>query len=358
MKRKGGKGRKVLAAVGIIVVALALVLAVNHNVVRMVFYSIYDPEIKLDVEGDWAGGTAYRNVRYSDVSETDYLNLYVPDSEEPVPLIVMVHGGGFVLNDCESRQAQLFYQYFRDHGYACATVNYRLAQEAPFPAAVEDVKAAVRYLRANADQYGYKADKIAIWGESAGGYLATMATVTTDEEFSSLPFIGEEELDEPVSGKIDLLLDFYGAMSIEPWSERIAAFKELGVPKFILTVSNQWLFEMMKDYPGFETWEDLWIGRNMGGMTEEERLVFTPAYYIGKNLSADSDLDVFILHGDADITVPWTQSQHLYELLCDTIGEEHVRLNYLHNAKHADENMYSDESLSALKEYVDGLLAA
>ena len=53
---------------------------------------------------------------------------------------------------------------------ACASVNYRLAQEAAFPAAVEDCKAAVRYLRANADKYGYNADQITVFGESAGGY--------------------------------------------------------------------------------------------------------------------------------------------------------------------------------------------
>ena len=53
--------------------------------------------------------------------------------------------GGFVYNDSQSRQAQLMYRYFRDHGYACASVNYRLAQEAAFPAGVEDVKSAIRF---------------------------------------------------------------------------------------------------------------------------------------------------------------------------------------------------------------------
>ena len=96
------------------------------------------------MDGEWTGGKSYKNVQYSEVSASDYLNLYVPDDDNPPPLLVLVHGGGFVTNDCESRQAQLMYQYFRDHGWACATVNYRLAQEAFFPAAVEDVKCAVR----------------------------------------------------------------------------------------------------------------------------------------------------------------------------------------------------------------------
>ena len=349
-------GKRVLTVLGVIVLILAVVLIVKHEAVRMLVHSVWEPQTPLNVDGEWTGGTTYKNVQYSDVSETDYLNLYVPDGDDPAPLIVLVHGGGFVLNDCESRQAQLFYQYFRDHGYACATVNYRLAQEAPFPAAVEDVKCAVRYLRANAEKYGYNADHIAIWGESAGGYLATMASVTTDEEFSSLPFIGEEDLDEPVSGKIDVLLNFYGAMVLEPREERLAAFKELDMPGFIVTMSNMWLMDMMKDYPQYESWEDLWLGKNMTEMTEEEKQAFTPAYYVRKNLNDRTDLKVMIWHGDADITVPRTQSEMIYDAYRETIGDGNVQIRIFRNYKHASDKFYTDENLSELEAYLDGAI--
>ena len=192
------KHNKVWIIVCAVLVILAAVLFIERDLVRMVFYSNYDPLNKLDV-ANWQGGKAYMGVQYADVSESDYLNLYVPDGVENPRLIVAVHGGGFVLNDCESRQAQLFYQYFRDHGYAVATVNYRLAKEAVFPAAVQDVKAAVRFLKANAEKYCYNADKVAIWGESAGGYLCVMAGVTAQGEFDDLPFIGEDALETPVT---------------------------------------------------------------------------------------------------------------------------------------------------------------
>ena len=360
MKRKQGGGKKVLAVLGVIVLVLAVVLAVYHETVRVLFYSVVDTPVKLDVSGDWAGGKTYRNVQYADVSETDYLNLYVPDSSEPSPLIVMIHGGGFVSNDCESRQAQLFYQYFRDHGYACATVNYRLAQEAPFPAAIEDVKAAVRYLRANADTYGYNADRIAVWGESAGGYLAVMAGVTTDEEFNSLPFIGEELRSEPVSAKVDVILDFYGATELESTPERRAAFRALDihVPEFGYALANAWLTDAIKDEPEsekFENFEDFWLRKQVSQMTKEERNVFTPAYYVARNLPGRTDLDVLIVHGDADFTVPVSQSWHLYDQLVDTIGEAHVRALYIHNAKHAGDKIYTEENLGAVKAYLDSL---
>ena len=356
--KKSGKGKKILIVVGAIVLALAIVLIVEHEAVRGVFYSNYDPLNKLDVEGEWSGGETYKNVQFSDVSENDYLNLYVPDTEQPAPLIVLVHGGGFVMNDCESRQAQLFYQYFRDHGYACATVNYRLAQEAKFPAALEDVKAAIRFLRANAENYGYNADKLVIWGESAGGYLAVMAGSTTDEEFNSLPFIGEEELAEPVSARVSAIVDFYGVMELETREERKAAFKELGILGFIVNLSNLWLTNSLKDVPDADNVEEFWTGVDMDTATEEEKQQFLPAYYIQKNLGADSDLRVFIRHGDADITVPWPQSQRVYELFSEKLGEDRVEIEYIHNAKHAGEKIYTDEVLGALKQKLDAVTGA
>ena len=63
------------------------------------------------------------------MSPSDYVNTYVFDSEEAPPLYMVIHGGGFVFNDAEARQAQWMYQYFRNHGFACASVNYRLADK-------------------------------------------------------------------------------------------------------------------------------------------------------------------------------------------------------------------------------------
>ena len=354
MKKKRGGGRRALIVVGAILLVLAIVLAVNHEVVRVVFYSNYDPLNKLDV-ANWTGGTTYERVQYAEVSENDYVNLYVPDGDAPAPLLVLVHGGGFVSNDCESRQAQLFYQYFRDHGYACATVNYRLAQEAKFPAAVQDVKAAVRFLKANAQTYGYDASRVIIWGESAGGYLAVMAGVTAEDEFNDLPFIGQDALAEPVTAKVDVVLDYYGAVKLESGADRKAAFRELGVPGFVVDIANSWLSSAIKDMPEFHTCEDAWIGKTFETLSAEENQAVQPLYYAEKNLNADSGLDVLIWHGDADITVPRTQSQLLYELLCEKLGAEHATLEYIHNAKHADEDMYSDASLARVQAYLAGL---
>lgn len=322
---------------------------VYREPIRMIWYSNVDPEQPLHAE-DWTGGKTYQNVQYSAVSATDYLNLYVPDAQTPPPLLVLVHGGGFVLNDCESRQAQLFYQYFREHGWACATVNYRLAQEAVFPAAIEDVKCAIRFLRANADCYGYNAEKIAVWGESAGGYLAVMAGVTTDEEFNSLPFIGETE---PVSAAVDAVVDYYGAVILETKEDRHAAFRALGVPAFVVDVALGWLRDATKDLPWASNCEDAWIGRPIAALSAEERQRIQPLYHAAKNLAPGVGPAFLIRHGDADITVPYTQSEALLETLVAARGEAGADFALVPNARHADEDMYSEAFLREVQSWLE-----
>ena len=355
MKEKK-KARRWPVILGAVLVALALVIGFNFNLIRMIFYSNYDPLNPLNVEGEWAGGTAYRGVQYADVSESDYLNLYVPDGVDAPPLIVAIHGGGFVTNDCESRQAQLFYQYFRDHGYAVATVNYRLAGEAVFPAAVQDVKCAIRFLKANAETYGYDASKVTVWGESAGGYLAVMAGATTDEEFGDLPFIGEDALPEPVSSKVDVVLDYYGAVQLESKAERAAAFAALGVPGFVVDIAGSWLKAPIKDMPWAETCEDAWMGKRFDELTEEENQAVQPMYYVRKNLNGVTPLAMLIWHGDADITVPVTQSQLLYDTLKSQNGADPLTFEIIHNAKHAGEKLYTDESLARVQAFLENAL--
>lgn len=320
-------------------------LAVNYKATRQVFYNLTVPTYDLDESRDWSGGISYVNVPYSDVSSSDYLNLYVPDSHEPPPLYVIIHGGGFIANDAESRQAQLMYRYFRDHGFACATVNYRLAQEAPFPAAVEDCKAAIRFLRAHADEYGYNAERIGVFGESAGGYLAIMCAATNDREFNGLTFIGQDMLGD-VTAKVDVLVDYYGVVEKDMESDLPA----IGLPKFIYDVANSWI---SKDaLGGYEDINSFWLRKNIADMTPEELAVSDPYTYIEENLPEDASLSVWIIHGDCDITVPYLQSARLYDRLTGLLGADRVTYRLIPNMGHASDPLYSDEELGLLEEYL------
>lgn len=346
MKKKG------LIIGGICLAAIAGILGYNHEAVRVVFHNVYSPSVKLDESTQWDGGKSYEKLQYSEVSENDYLDLYVPDSDEPMPLIVMVHGGGFVFNDSQSRQAQLMYRYFRDHGYACASINYRLAQEAAFPAGVEDVKSAIRFLRANAEKYGYDPERFAIWGESAGGYLSVICGASNDEEFNSVPFIGEDE-NNPVSSEVQVILNYYGCME---FGTQAADYKELKIPKVVQWASGLWLTDAIKD-TGYNDVESYWMRKDVNTLTQEEKDIYSPLYYIQKNFTPENSPSVLIWHGDADLSVPYLQSERLNELLTEQIGADKVEYKLFHNYKHAADQLYSDENLGILKEYLDTKLA-
>lgn len=344
--------KKALAITGGLIAAIALFLGVNHELTRVVWHNLTAQKLNLDDSAEWSGGKSYEKLQYSDVSESDYLNLYVPDSEKKMPLFVLIHGGGFMFGDAQTRQAQFMYRYFRDHGYACASVSYRLAQEESFPGAVEDVKAAIRFLKANADQYGYDAERVAVWGESAGGYLCTMAGVTTDEDFHGIKFIGEDRLDEPVSADVDVIVNFYGC---EEFGTMEAQFEQQGIPKVIRSVANMWLKKGLKEYHAQEygSMEGFWLRRPLYECTEEELAQASPYYFIDKNLNENSDKHMLIWHGDADITVPWYQSRDLQKAMAETVGEEKVSFKLFHNLGHAADLFYSDENLTEVKEYLD-----
>ncbi|MCD7857980.1 MAG: alpha/beta hydrolase, partial [Clostridiales bacterium] len=291
-------GKIILIVLLVLVVAVVLLCLTHLSTTKIVWQNLTSPTLEMDTS-DWTGGTSYENVQYSDVSDSDYLHLYVPDSEEPMPLIIMVHGGGFVANDLESRQAQFMYRYFRQQGYACATVNYRLAAEDGFPAALEDVKAAVRYLRANAETYGYDPDCFVIWGESAGGYLATMAAVTNDDEFTGVPFIGEDELAEPVPAQVSCLMDFYGIIDF-PFAED--DFQSQGIPSVVRWVANLWASASLSG-TGYDSVEEYWLRTTLADCTEEKLAQYSARYYIEENWEDVQNLNVLIWHGLSDITV-------------------------------------------------------
>lgn len=341
-----------------ILLAAAAVIAAagiwNRELIRIIRFNVISETVSMDDSQVWEGGSSYERLQYAEVSDSDYMNLYVPDAQEPMPLLILVHGGGFISNDCEARQAQFMYRYFRDHGYACASVNYRLSTEAAYPAALEDVKAAVRFLRANAEEYGYDPERFVIWGESAGGYLASMAAVTADDEFNGVKFIGEEALSEPVSGSVLGLMDYYGIIDFELAE---ADYEELGIPEWLLKLSA---LPLGRDLQGYDTVEDLWIRKAVGECSQEELAEMNARYYIEKNRQQTAGMKVLICHGDADLSVPVIQSKRLYDAFAagqyepepqtedylEGAGAEGIVYRVFPDYKHADDRFYSDEALA------------
>jgi acetyl esterase/lipase len=109
-----------------------------------------------------------------------HLDLLVPESDRPVPVVLMIHGGGWISGDRTMVHDEA--RWLAPQGFACACVDYRLAPLHPYPAAVEDVRSAIRFLRGAAPEYGLDAGRVAALGHSAGGHLALTAALTGAQE--------------------------------------------------------------------------------------------------------------------------------------------------------------------------------
>lgn len=121
--------------------------------------------------------TTYSDVVYSTPTTQLKMDIQVPKTSGTKPLVVYITGGGFVMSDRTANLSQR--TYLAEQGYTVASIQYRtILNGATYREVVGDVKSAIRYLRAHAGQYEINGSKVAVWGQSAGGYLAAMTGAT------------------------------------------------------------------------------------------------------------------------------------------------------------------------------------
>ena len=133
------------------------------------------------------------------------LDIYKPSGKKDPYLIVWVHGGAWRSGSKANPPLGLL-----SAGYAIASIDFRLSEEAPFPAMIHDIKASIRFLRGNAKKYGFRSDKIIIWGSSSGGHLAALVGTTNNDTFleGTLGNYPKE------SSSIQGIMDFYGPTNL------------------------------------------------------------------------------------------------------------------------------------------------
>jgi acetyl esterase/lipase len=214
-----------------------------------------------------------------DSHERHKLDLYLPSAGENWPLIVWIHGGAWLAGD-KLRPPALAYL---DDGYAVASINYRLSQHATFPAQLEDCKAAIRWLRDHAAEYGYDGERIGVWGASAGGHLVALVGTTGD----STEFDAGENLS---SSRVQAVVDFFG-------------------PTDFLQIGAQSLPTSRLDHDAPDSPE----ARLIGGpilQNKDKASRANPIVYISKD-----DPPFLIAHGEKDDVVPIGQSELLHAAL-------------------------------------------
>lgn len=208
------------------------------------------------------------------------LDIYLPKGAESPPLVMFIHGGGWQNGD--RKRCRL--GWLAAHGYAVASVEYRMSQEKVFPAQIEDCKGALRWLRANAEKYGYNAKKVVVAGTSAGGHLSQLMGTSGDVK----------ELEGEVAG------------NLEESSRAQGVIAYYGASDFVKRSQNQ---PKKTDDPSGSAYR--LIGGPVKNNLEKARSA-SPATYVSKD-----DPPLLMLHGAKDTTVFLDQSENLEKLYRD-----------------------------------------
>ena len=289
--------------------------------------------------GDMTGGAggadtsaakaSYLDVAYASKSAAEKLDIHLPSAgSAPYPVIISVHGGAFLMGDKADGQLTPMLAGL-DRGYAVVSVNYRLSSEAKFPAAVNDVKAAIRFLRANASKYGLDPQKFAVWGGSAGGNLVSMVGTGAGVGSLSDPSLGNASQSDAVQAVVDWFgpIDF---ASMDP------QFEESGAGS--------------ANHGAADSPESQYLGAPLASVPQKVK-ASDPTTYI----SAD-DPPFLIEHGTVDAQVPVQQSQEFAAALTKSLGSGKVTLKLLDGAGHADPAFSTQDNVAYVLDWLDAQL--
>jgi acetyl esterase/lipase len=245
---------------------------------------------------------AWLDVPYAPTSAAQRLDLYLPDTgKAPFPTLIYVHGGAFAYGGKRDPQMLPFLQGLA-RGYAVISVGYRLSGEAIFPAGLQDVKAAVRWARANSEEHSLDPARLVICGDSAGGNLAAMVAVTANEARFDDPALGNSEY--PCDVRV--AVDWFGLIDFLTMDEQFAASG----------LSSE-------DHSGPESFEAQYLGGPVFALRETARLA-GPLPYIKKGIAP-----ILIQHGRSDDQVPYQQSLQLADALESRVGKASFELDLL-----------------------------
>jgi len=229
------------------------------------------------------------------------LDLYLPSgATQSLPVIVWLHAGGW--RSGNRTQAPDLSRHFAMHGFAMASIDYRLSGEAKFPAQLHDVKSAIRWLRANAERYGLDDRRIGLWGASAGGHLAALAALTPHDEFG--PPDDGASMHHDVPTNVQAVVTAYAPIDFLSMDEQR--------DEAVITVEDPSAFVLP---PGARTsdarsYESLLIGAPINDRPDLVRAA-SPLTYV--SVGAPPFL---LVHGRSDRAVPVQQS----ELLCEALA--------------------------------------
>jgi acetyl esterase/lipase len=257
-----------------------------------------------------------RDVTFARVADSELrLDLHMPGAgQAPVGLMVWVHGGAWR----SGSRASVDLVGLTALGWAVASVDYRLSPVARFPAQVHDIKAAIRHLRAHANEHGYPASRIVIAGSSAGAHLAALVGVSNGHA----ELEGNVGTDLQQSSDVQAIVSLYGASNLTT----------------ILSQSTPHGIDVR--LPALE----LLLGARPEAASELARLA-SPVFHV-----TAKDPPLLLLHGDQDQQMPINQSHELQGAY-EKLGLP-VRMVVVHGSGHGGPAFTSAESLALIDEFL------
>jgi acetyl esterase/lipase len=230
----------------------------------------------------------YGNVAYALTSQSQKLDIYLPKGDGPFPVVVYAHGGAFKIGS----KRDIFGDFkgnietMNAAGIALVSIDYRMSGEAIFPAAVQDMKSAVRFLRANATRYRLDPDRVALWGKSAGAHIALMAGMSSGVTIFDDPSAPHRDQPDQVSA----IISMYGPTDFLQMDTQL---KAAGCRAADLTHNNA------------DSLESLYLGQKITGIPSRVAQS-NPLTYAGR-----ATPPLLLQHGEKDCIVPAGQSRIL-----------------------------------------------
>jgi acetyl esterase/lipase len=230
------------------------------------------------------------------------LDLYKPKkaSSEKLPVVIYVHGGGWVQGDKIIRADSYIENTILkliEKNYAVISIDYTLVSETVhFPSPIEDTKDAVKWVRKNADKYNFDQNNIGLFGASAGAHLSMLAAYTNDNEF-----VGSPEL-SPYSAKVNYVISNFGPTDLN----KLLHTRAGKIPVFFIGLFAKNIVDLR---------EKIVTGMSGYDIKKDKRKVIEYFKTISPLTYVDNGIPTLIVQGDKDKVVPMKQSKKLHRKL-------------------------------------------
>ena len=267
------------------------------------------------------------DIAYASESANQRLDLFYPDTDNaPYPTLLYLHGGGFAIGDKRDDHLTPYLKALQ-RGWAVAAIEYRLSGEAIFPAAVLDCRAAVRFLRENAERFELDTARFAAIGGSAGGNLSAMLGMNIPNgafpgegdaaTFASQPFVA-------------VAVDQFGPMNFKSMDGQ--------AQKNGVSIADH-------DLP--HSAESKYLGVAIGQASQALCDQANPLHY-----ASDAMSPLLVQHGTADQMVPYEQSEELTKALKEQGLGERVTFVPIEGANHEDRLFFTDENMKQVLDFI------